>query len=425
MMSAAILAMTLMAPEIQAQGFLNSLKDRAVDKAKERISDKVSDKVDREVSDAADNVLDGKKKDKKSKSESNSENSSAKNETSNAAPTINTSTDFKRGEKILFQDDFKNEKIGEFPSKWDLLDGKAEVKKVGDHMTMEVTNNGFVTPLVKQSGAYLSEQFTIEFDFYFWADAKENVGLNDLKLILMGSNERNKYDLDPESGDCIFNGLFTVCGAQDKSYTYKATNGKAINTTYNHTLSNGWHTVQASFNQRAFKMYIDGNRVVNLPNMKQPTWFGFQVPFDYENLTFIKNVVVAQGAVELYGRNATDIDKAMAETGQFVTNNILFATGKADIKPESMAEIQRVADYMLKNKSARFEVQGHCDNQGTNEVNDPLSQKRAEAIVNALVKLGVDEFNLKPVGKGSHEPVADNKTEEGRAKNRRVVFIKR
>lgn len=75
--------------------------------------------------------------------------------------------------------------------------------------------------------------------------------------------------------------------------------------------------------------------------------------------------------------------------------------------------------------SVRFEVQGHCDNQGSDKVNDPLSQKRSEAIVNALVKLGVDEFNLKAVGKGSHEPVADNSTEEGRAKNRRVEFIKR
>lgn len=75
--------------------------------------------------------------------------------------------------------------------------------------------------------------------------------------------------------------------------------------------------------------------------------------------------------------------------------------------------------------SVRFEVQGHCDNQGSDKVNDPLSQKRSEAIVNALVKLGVDEFNLKAVGKGSHEPVADNSTEEGRVKNRRVEFIKR
>ena len=49
----------------------------------------------------------------------------------------------------------------------------------------------------------------------------------------------------------------------------------------------------------------------------------------------------------------------------------------------------------------------------------------AEAIVKALEGLGVDGFNLKAVGKGSHEPIADNKTETGRAQNRRVVFIKR
>ena len=90
-----------------------------------------------------------------------------------------------------------------------------------------------------------------------------------------------------------------------------------------------------------------------------------------------------------------------------------------------MAEIQKVADYMKKNPQARFEVQGHTDNQGSDKVNDPLSQQRAEAVVKALEGLGVDGFNLRAVGKGSHEPVADNKTDEGRAKNRRVEFIKK
>ncbi|MBP5498917.1 MAG: OmpA family protein [Muribaculaceae bacterium] len=121
----------------------------------------------------------------------------------------------------------------------------------------------------------------------------------------------------------------------------------------------------------------------------------------------------------------TAVEKAMAETGKFVTNNILFETGKATLKGESMDEIQKVADYMKKNPNVRFEVQGHTDNQGSDKINDPLSQQRAEAVVKALVGLGVDEWNLKPVGKGSHEPVADNKTDEGRAKNRRVEFIKK
>ena len=119
------------------------------------------------------------------------------------------------------------------------------------------------------------------------------------------------------------------------------------------------------------------------------------------------------------------VEKAIAETGKFVTNNILFETAKATLKPESMEEIQKVAEYMKKNPSVRFEVQGHTDNQGSDAVNDPLSQQRAEAVVKALEGLGVDGFNLRAVGKGSHEPVADNKTDEGRAKNRRVEFIKK
>ena len=58
-------------------------------------------------------------------------------------------------------------------------------------------------------------------------------------------------------------------------------------------------------------------------------------------------------------------------------------------------------------------------------MNDPLSQKRAEAIVAALVEQDIAETRLSPVGKGSHAPIASNSTEEGRAKNRRVEFVKK
>ena len=80
---------------------------------------------------------------------------------------------------------------------------------------------------------------------------------------------------------------------------------------------------------------------------------------------------------------------------------------------------------MDKDPSLKFEVQGHCDNTGSDKVNDPLSQKRAEAIVARLVELGISADRLTAVGKGSHEPIADNSTDEGRAKNRRVEFVKR
>ena len=414
-LTAALLA--LICGTASAQGILGRLGERA----KQAVENNVGNKIEKGVND----LLDGKKKDKKDKKADEDEIAPAVGE---EAPQAATSTDFKRGEVILFEDDFTAETVGEFPSKWDLLDGGAEIKTLGGIKAVEITNNGVITPLIKEQGAYLPEEFTIEYDFYYW-DTKDDVGLNDLKLCLADNTDRSEWSGYYGDG-CAFCLVHGVCDTWDHHANYNNDSGSTDtrDVSFNYQFKQGWHHVALSFNKRALKVYFDGNRVINLPKVKQPTWMSFQVPFDYSNLTFIRNVVIAKGAVELYDRNEqsmTAVEKAIAETGKFVTNNILFETGKATLKPESMEEIEKVADYMKKNPNARFEVQGHTDNQGSDKVNDPLSQQRAEAVVKALEEKGVDPFNLRAVGKGAHEPVADNKTEEGRAKNRRVEFIKK
>ena len=404
-----------------AQGFLGGLGKKVLERAKQKVEEKVEQKVDEKVGKAADRILNGD-------FGTSDGDAAAEAAAGEADPQTATSSDFKRGSVVMFEDDVTGETVGEFPSKWDLLDGGAEVKTIGGQKAIEVTNNGVITPLLKQEGAYLPEEFTIEYDFYYWAQ-KDDVGLNDLKLCLANDADRSSWSGDNGSR-AAFVLVHGVCDTSDQHYAFN--NGSGSDETrdagFTHQFKQGWHHVALSFNKRALKVYFDGKRVVNLPRVQQPTWFSFQVPYEYTNLTFIRNVVLAKGAVELYDRNAQDlsaVEKAIAETGKFVTNNILFDTGKATLKQESMIEIMRVADYMKKNPTARFEVQGHTDNQGSDKINDPLSQQRAEAIVKALEGLGVDGFNLKAVGKGSHEPVADNSTEEGRAKNRRVEFVKK
>ncbi len=407
---------------VSAQGWLNKLKD----KAKEKVQNKVDNTIDKGM----DKALDTAEGEAKDAVKGNKGTKSADTAVEDAAHAVATASDFKRGSVILFQDDVTSEQVGEFPSKWDMFSGTVETKTIGGVKAINLTDNAQIQPLIKEPGAYLPEEFTIEYDFYYWptdnVPGNDAIGLNDMKLILAVTKDRSEYPGEGADGGDLTAFVLThgVCSFSEHTYYFNG-NKKGD---FVYSFKKGWNHVALSFNKRAMKVYFNDKRVVNLPRVNQPTWMCFQVPFDYKNLTFIRNVVIAKGAVALYDRNAQDVsavEKAIQETGKFVTNNILFDTGKATLKQESMIEIMKVADYMKKNPTARFEVQGHTDNQGSDKINDPLSQQRAEAIVKALEGLGVDGFNLKAVGKGSHEPVADNKTEEGRAKNRRVEFIKR
>ena len=412
-----------------AQGILGRLGERA----KQAVENNVGNKIEKGVND----LLDGKKKDKDSKKANDNEaddeveEAAAKKETIDFAE-IQAKSDFKRGANVFFEDDLSGERMGEFPSKWDLLEG-SEVEVVNikgaKAIRMEASR---IQPLMEEK-EYLPEEFTIEFDVLA-QPAKEGSGWDGtLDLIMDGADGKRVFDIrmSPEyhpyyGGE--YNGIDWGWGAENPNGT-NMSGAPGTQTIKRYLKKNEWNHIAFSFNKRAFKMYLNYQRIVNIPNMIQPRSWWMDGSSDSDKGIFVTNIVMAKGAVELYERNATDyssaVEKAIAETGKFVTNNILFETGKATLKPESMEEIQKVADYMKKNPGARFEVQGHTDNSGSDKVNDPLSQERAEAVVKALEGLGVDPFNLRAVGKGSHEPVADNGTDEGRAKNRRVEFIKK
>ncbi len=167
-----------------------------------------------------------------------------------------------------------------------------------------------------------------------------------------------------------------------------------------------------SFNQRALKIYVDGVRVVNAPNVKMGSKFYL---FGREGI-YIKNIRFAKGAVPLYDRMMTD--------GKFITYGITFDIGKSTIKPESMGEINRIVTLMNENPDLKFSVEGHTDSTGNADSNQKLSDERSAAVVAKLVEMGISEDRLQSAGKGQTSPIADNGTDEGRAKNRRVEFVK-
>jgi len=139
---------------------------------------------------------------------------------------------------------------------------------------------------------------------------------------------------------------------------------------------------------------------------------GWAVP----NTAYIKNIRLAKGAVPLYDR--------MMQVGKFISYGITFDTGKSVIKPESAGELNRIVQLLKENPSLRFSVEGHTDATGSASSNQKLSEDRAHAVVARLVEMGIDAGRLTGKGLGQNNPVADNGSAEGRAKNRRVEFVK-
>jgi len=103
---------------------------------------------------------------------------------------------------------------------------------------------------------------------------------------------------------------------------------------------------------------------------------------------------------------------------------VLFDTDKTDIKPESAPLIGEVVKLLKQNPTLKLRIEGHTDTQGTPAYNVTLSNGRSKSVMLALLKAGIDPARLQARGFGQTRPVADNGTEVGRAKNRRVELVK-
>jgi outer membrane protein OmpA-like peptidoglycan-associated protein len=122
---------------------------------------------------------------------------------------------------------------------------------------------------------------------------------------------------------------------------------------------------------------------------------------------------------------APRLAKALNEEGSVTVRGIRFDAGAATIRPESAPLFAAIADVLKDDGSLKLEIQGHTDNVGSKTANLRLSQARAAAVRDRLIRtFGVAADRLTAVGFGDGQPVASNATEEGRAQNRRVELVK-
>jgi outer membrane protein OmpA-like peptidoglycan-associated protein len=162
---------------------------------------------------------------------------------------------------------------------------------------------------------------------------------------------------------------------------------------------------------------VDGSYRVRLPGKKS-----YMV--DVRGAGFLSDMkrvnIASTYAEESYN---LDVSLIKVKVGKkVVLNNILFQTGKSILTTTSYAELDRLYNILIDNPQMKIEISGHTDKTGSEPVNFKLSEARAKAVVDYLVKKGIDVSRLEFRGFGSLQPIADNATPEGRTKNRRVEF---
>lgn len=150
------------------------------------------------------------------------------------------------------------------------------------------------------------------------------------------------------------------------------------------------------------------------------SWFQ---KFPVVQLDIIETKPMETGLIKV---NAEALAKDIEQTGHVSIYGIFFDTGKADVKPQSEEALAEIAKLLTQERALNLYVVGHTDNVGTLASNIDLSKRRAEAVVKVLVsKYSIGTERLYAAGVGPLSPVATNKFEEGRAKNRRVELVKR
>jgi outer membrane protein OmpA-like peptidoglycan-associated protein len=123
-------------------------------------------------------------------------------------------------------------------------------------------------------------------------------------------------------------------------------------------------------------------------------------------------------------RQLENLQLRQTESGVVVTlGDVLFETGETDLRDEAMESLVEVVDLLQSEPDKLIRIEGHTDSTGSPDANQRISEQRADAVLEALVSLGVDADRVTAVGMGQDFPIASNDTEEGRAQNRRVDVI--
>lgn len=315
--------------------------------------------------------------------------------------------DFIPGQRTLFYSDFTDDGVGDLPRRLEFKGGAMEIVELDGQRALKASAaSGFVVPLPE----VLPQRFTLEIDVI----NRNSMSVAQPTIKVYGGTAV-KTDVDRERTRVTFGHTgWEVGGGGTESqanFTSEEAEGYLGRPVSVRVLGDGAY----------LKLYADGRRLANVPNAAFMRGRGIFVAVEARdgeaNAVYITRIRIAESDISVYD--------ALAATGRWATQGILFASGKATIRPESAPALKAIAAALTGHPDLRIRIEGHTDNVGSAEANLRLSEERAAAIRAALVsEHGIAPERLEISGLGDTKPAADNGTPEGRSSNRRVEVVK-
>ncbi|MFD2037370.1 OmpA family protein [Belliella marina] len=441
------------------------IKERVVERAKESSTNKAERTVDQSIEEAADGVINGvkslfKKKPKKNKNspaddmdtsnmggwEDTDEDGNMLGGQESESPTVNekqtlnrySKFSFIQGEEIIAFDDFKQDKIGDLPASW-ITTGTAEIVNFdgldGNWVWFNKTKGNFIPEYLKD----FPENFTLEFDLIY--DFAFGTYSYSRKLVLVLTDIENpESNLGWDGGGEYFTlqklsnnylGIeFSGIGSDGGPFI---TARKAVHTEKGLNFRNNFdakHIINAeranepihisiSRMGRRVQVFADEEKVLDLTAAFQKDVRLTSARFFVNNHSDNDNYYISNIR---YAVGQPDTRNKLLDSGTYTTSAITFASGSAEINPESYGILKEIAEALNSQSGKSVEIIGHTDSDGSVELNQSLSEQRAMAVKMALQS----EFGVRnPItstGRGQSTPIAENNTPTGKAKNRRVEF---
>ena len=312
------------------------------------------------------------------------------------------------GNQVIFYTDFSEDRVGNFARGLKYKSGQMDVvERDGIKVLRATARSQFLIPLSRP----LPERFTLEFDVIA---PPVQTGGYDL-FAFEGGVELDRGDASAEI-NWQTDGAVIIGGGQNAGSQTKIPEEMQL------LLLGEVAHIRVLVDGPYFKMYTNERRVYNIPELgfkRDNAIRVFMRGAEEEDLAvYITSIRVAESETDV-------LYDALEAKGRWATQGILFATGKADLQPESRPVLKEIASTLQKYPDLKILIEGHTDNVGAPASNLSLSDARAAAVKATLVAdFGIADNRISTKGFGDTKPAVANTTSAGRAQNRRVEIVK-